>query len=102
MAVSDGVVVCCVCVESMMAWELTNSGMSIGLGREIPQQIYSAIDDFALGLMRGSDAFGVEYADMRSATPLIPLTPLTPSTNCTHSYASSLSCLPVPPALSAA
>ena len=42
--------------------------MAIGLGREIPTAIYSAIDDFALGLMRGSDdAFGVPYAAMRWA-----------------------------------
>ena len=51
--------------QSMMAWELTNSGMSIGLGREIPQQIYSAIDDFTVGLMRQTEAWGVEYAAMK-------------------------------------
>ena len=51
--------------QQMMAWELTNTGMSIGLGRDIPSAIYSAIDDFAVGLMRGSDdAWGVEYTRM--------------------------------------
>ena len=51
--------------QQMMAWELTNTGMSIGLGRDIPTAIYAAIDDFAVGLMKGSeDAWGVEYGQM--------------------------------------
>ena len=50
----------------LMAWELGNSGMRIGLGREIPSAIYAAIDAFAVQLMRGSEhAYGVQYADMR-------------------------------------
>jgi predicted naringenin-chalcone synthase len=49
----------------LMAWELSNSGMSIGLGKEIPSAIYSAIDEFAVQLMRGSpEAYSVQYADM--------------------------------------
>ena len=40
--------------EDMMAWELTNSGMSIGLGREIPTAIYTAIEDFATLLLQPS------------------------------------------------
>ena len=50
----------------MMAWELTNSGMSIGLGREIPTAIYTAIEDFATLLLQPNPhAKHTPYADMR-------------------------------------
>jgi predicted naringenin-chalcone synthase/aryl carrier-like protein len=45
----------------MMAWELTSSGMSIGLGKEIPSAIYKSIDEFCVHLLKGSEAEGVEY-----------------------------------------
>ena len=50
----------------MMAWELTNSGMSIGLGREIPTAIYTAIEDFATLLLQPNPhAKHTPYCEMR-------------------------------------
>ena len=52
----------------MMAWELSNSGLVIGLGREIPTAIYAAIEQFAsLLLSPHPQARRVAYSDMRWA-----------------------------------
>ena len=53
---------------SMMAWELTSTGMSIGLGKEIPTAIYASIDDFACQLMElVPDAYELDYSEMKWA-----------------------------------
>jgi predicted naringenin-chalcone synthase len=45
----------------MMSWELTSTGMTIGLGKEIPAHIYKHIDAFARELLDGTEAQGVPY-----------------------------------------
>jgi len=53
---------------SMMAWDLTATGMAIGLGKEIPTAIYSSIDDFAYQLMEiNKEAFNIDYSEMKWA-----------------------------------
>jgi predicted naringenin-chalcone synthase len=45
----------------MMAWELTNSGMSIGLGKEIPDAIYQNIDIFCANMLGKTKASDVKF-----------------------------------------
>lgn len=46
-----------------MFWfrELTSSGMSIGLGKEIPDQIYRYIDSFSAGMLAHTEAESVRF-----------------------------------------
>jgi predicted naringenin-chalcone synthase/acyl-CoA synthetase (AMP-forming)/AMP-acid ligase II len=45
----------------MMKWELTSSGMVIGLGKDIPLHIYKHIEQFCRELLHRSQADGVPY-----------------------------------------
>jgi len=47
--------------KDMMAWELTMSGMSIGLGKEIPDQIYRYIDSFSASMLCHTEAQDVKF-----------------------------------------
>jgi len=42
--------------------ELTSSGMAIGLGKEIPDAIYRYIDSFSAGMLSGTDAQQLHFA----------------------------------------
>jgi predicted naringenin-chalcone synthase/acyl-CoA synthetase (AMP-forming)/AMP-acid ligase II len=46
-----------------MSWELTNSGMAIGLGRDIPISIYESIETFMQQALRDTAAQELDYTD---------------------------------------
>lgn len=47
----------------MMAWELTSTGMSIGLGKEIPDQIYQYIDSFSADMLSDTEAQDAKFTE---------------------------------------
>lgn len=47
----------------MMSWDLTKSGMTIGLGKAIPHKIYQYIRPFAADLLKGAAEDEISFAD---------------------------------------
>ncbi len=47
----------------MMKWEISMHGMIIGLGKEIPQQIYDHIQPFMHQLVANTPAYYTHYHD---------------------------------------